>query len=88
MSPAKTAGRSRRVRLTLIFPPDQIQEPVVWKMSKRFEVVFNIRRARVTDKVGELVLELEGAANQIEGAMAWLRRLGIRVVPAAHDVVE
>ena len=42
-----TKMAKRRVKFT--FPPDQIKEPVIWEVGKRFEVVTNIRRADITD---------------------------------------
>jgi len=72
----------------LIFPQDLIREPMVYRMSKQFDVIFNIRRAKVTDKVGEMVLELEGDDAPLEQAMTWLKKSGIRVEPVTRDAVE
>jgi ABC-type methionine transport system ATPase subunit len=49
---------TKRVKLT--FPQELIKEPVVFTMAKKFDVMPNIRRAKVTESVGEVVLELEG----------------------------
>ncbi len=75
-------------RLDLIFPQNLIKEPVVYRMAKEFGVVFNIRRAKVTDKVGEMVLELEGEEPVLSRAMDWLKGQGIKVEPVTHDAVE
>jgi ABC-type methionine transport system ATPase subunit len=48
------------LRIRLKFPEELIQEPVVFTMATKFNVVPNIRRARVTETVGEMILELEG----------------------------
>jgi len=61
---------------------------MVYRMSKQFDVIFNIRRAKVTDKVGEMVLELEGDDAPLEQAMTWLKKSGIRVEPVTRDAVE
>lgn len=74
--------------LELIFPQHLIKEPVVYQMAKRYEVVFNIRRAKVTTKTGEMVLELEGDESALNGAMEWLKGKGIKVEPVTHDAVE
>ncbi|MBI3291448.1 MAG: NIL domain-containing protein [Elusimicrobia bacterium] len=74
--------------LELIFPQHLIKEPVVYQMSKRYEVVFNIRRAKVTTKTGEMVLELEGEESALNGAMEWLKTKGVKVEPITHDAVE
>ena len=46
-------------RLKLTFPQELIKEPVIFTMAKKFDVMPNIRRAKVTESVGEVVLELE-----------------------------
>ncbi|MGQ0644659.1 MAG: NIL domain-containing protein [Elusimicrobiota bacterium] len=76
-------------RLELIFPQNQIKEPVICRMAREFGgLVFNIRRARVTEKVGEMVLELDGPDADVEDALDWLRKQQIRVEPVTHDAVE
>ena len=74
--------------LDLIFPQELIKEPVIHQMSKKFDVVFNLRRARVTDKVGEIVLELEGEPELLKKAVSWLKQRGLKVEPITHDTVE
>ena len=74
--------------LDLIFPKNLIQEPVIYQMGKECPVVFNIRRAKVTEKVGEIVLELEGSPSDLEHALAWLKTRGIKVDPITHDTFE
>jgi hypothetical protein len=36
----------------LIFPPHLIKEPVTFRMAKEYDVVPNIRRAKVTETIG------------------------------------
>lgn len=44
----------------LVFPQKLIKKPVIYTMANEYNVVPNIRRARVTEKVGEVTLELSG----------------------------
>jgi L-aspartate semialdehyde sulfurtransferase ferredoxin len=74
--------------LLLIIPQKLIKEPVVYRLSKQFPVTFNIRRAKVTDKAGEMVLELEADEPVLNKAIEWLRAQNIRVEPVTGDVVE
>ncbi len=64
----------RRVMFT--FPPERIDEPIIYNIGVQFKVVTNIRRADVSENKGWVVLELEGAeededpedvANEDEG---------------------
>ena len=74
--------------LSLIFPTKLIKEPVIYKMSKQFDVVFNLRRAKVNDKVGEIVLELEGEEAALNKAVTWLTSQGLKIEPITHDALE
>lgn len=82
------AGGVGKKALDLIFPQELIKEPVICQMSKAFDVVFNIRRAKITDKVGEMVVELEGNPDVIESAISWLKARKIKVEPVTHDAIE
>jgi len=76
----------RRIKLT--FPQQLIKEPVIFSMAKRFDVMPNIRRARVTETVGEMVLELEGTEENLEKGIQALRDQGIDVELVEGDIVE
>jgi len=77
---------TRRVKLT--FPQDLIKEPVIFTMAKKFDVMPNIRRARVTEGIGEVVLELEGAENKLDESIAYLKERGVKVEPVEVDSAE
>ncbi len=76
----------RQVRLT--FPQDLIREPVIYTMAKECDVIPNIRRAKVTELVGEVVLELEGKEEDLERGIDFLVRKGVKVEPIVGDIVE
>lgn len=75
------------VRVKLTFPEDLIREPVLARLTRRFDVDPNIRRANVGDHEGWIVCELVGAADAIEAALTWLRDQGIEV-DLLGDVLE
>ena len=77
-----------RKQVTLIFPQHLIKEPVIYTMAKDCEVIPNIRRARVTESVGEMTLELEGSDENIKKGVAFLEKKGIKVEPVVGDVVS
>lgn len=76
----------KRVKLT--FPQNLIKEPVIFTMAKQFNVVPNIRRARVTETVGEMVLELDGPEEDLEKGIKWLREKGIDIELVEGDIIE
>jgi ABC-type methionine transport system ATPase subunit len=82
----KEGYMNRRVKLT--FPQNLIREPVIFTMAKQFDVLPNIRRARVTDTVGEMILELEGEEESLEKGIRSLREQGIEVELIEGDIIQ
>ena len=70
------------------FPPKLIKQPVTFRMAKRYDVMPNIRRARVTEEIGELVLELDGKQDNIEKGLKFVSKLGVKVEPIVGDIIE
>ncbi len=77
-----------KMLLHLIFPEEQIKKPVIYRMAIKHNVIPNIRRANVTEKTGEVVLELSGKKENLESAIKYLKRLKIKVEPITGDVIE
>lgn len=75
-----------RVRLT--FPEALIKEPLLGQVAKKFDVLPNVRRANVEERVGWIVCELDGDGPEIEKAVAYLRDAGVDVELEGGDVVE
>lgn len=76
----------KRVKLT--FPQDLIKEPVIFSMAKEFDIIPNIRRARVTETAGEMVLELDGSGENIDKGIESLRTQGVAVELVEGDILE
>lgn len=76
-----------RKQVTLIFPQHLIKEPVIYMMAKEYDIIPNIRRARVNESVGEVTLELEGSEDGLKKAVIFLEKKGIKVEPVVGDVV-
>ncbi len=74
-------------RVKLIFPQELIKEPVIFTMAKKFDVMPNIRRAKVTESVGEVVLELEGTDKNINDGIAYLIERGVKVERVEMDAL-
>lgn len=72
----------------LVFPQNLIKKPVVYTAAKKFDIIPNIRRANVTETVGEMTLELDGAKSSLEKAVKYLEKAGIKVEPIVGDIVE
>ena len=89
-SPAAKAPSNgiQQRRLWLMYPPKLIKTPIIWQLTKKFPLVTNVRQASVTDEIGIVCLELEGARAQIKAAIAWLEKQGINVEPVEINVIE
>lgn len=77
---------TKRVKLT--FPQDLIKEPIIFTMAKKFDVMPNIRRAKVTENIGEVVLELEGSEKKLDEGIAYLKERGVNVESVESDGAE
>jgi len=80
------ANQSQRYWLT--FAAERAKRPLIWELSKKFDLIFDIRSASVTDKVGLIALELTGKPKTIATAVKWLRRKKVEVDPIELDVIE
>ena len=71
-----------------MYPPKLIQQPLLWQLAKKFEVVTNVRQASITDEIGLVCLELDGARSEIKSAVKWLEKQGVKVEPVEINVIE
>ncbi|NQU95599.1 MAG: 4Fe-4S binding protein [Candidatus Omnitrophica bacterium] len=76
-------------RIVIKFPTKLVDQPIIYKLVKEFDLVFNILRARVTPKEeGELVIELKGEEDNYAGAMKYLKDLGITIQLLSQDIMR
>jgi ABC-type methionine transport system ATPase subunit len=75
-------------RFWLTFDGDALGKPLIYQVSKTFDVVFNIRNASVTPTIGIIALELEGEREVIKKAVAWLESNGVQVEPVEINTIE
>jgi ABC-type methionine transport system ATPase subunit len=71
----------------LKFPQHLIKEPVIFTMAKQYDVMPNIRQAKVTETTGEMVLELEGTEENLTKGLQSLRDRGITVEMLEGDSI-
>ena len=67
----------------------QVEKPIIWQMSRKFpDVSFDIRQASVNNEIGIMAVLLTGEADQVQGAIEFLRSSGVSVEPIEKSVVE
>jgi L-aspartate semialdehyde sulfurtransferase ferredoxin len=66
-------------RFHLTFPQHLIDEPLIYDLGRRFDLVTNIRRANVEESVAWVILELTGRDEDVARAVAWLADRGVEI---------
>ncbi|MEN3028227.1 MAG: NIL domain-containing protein [Aquificaceae bacterium] len=74
------------IRLQLIYPEEKVKEPVLCMVCKNFDVVVNIRTARVTKDTGILAVEIDGEEQEIERAIRFIEERGVMVQPIEGQI--
>ncbi|MDD5449481.1 MAG: NIL domain-containing protein [Candidatus Omnitrophica bacterium] len=76
-------------RIVLHFPRRLVNEPIVCRLVKDYNLDFNILKASVTPKEeGLVVLELNGREDDLKKAEEYLKKTGVRTQPLSKDVVR
>ncbi len=67
------------------YSADTVSEPILWKLIKDFDVMFNILRAEISPgQEGTLLAELSANdSDKFNKALEWLRSVGVSCVPVA-----
>jgi L-aspartate semialdehyde sulfurtransferase ferredoxin len=66
-------------RFHLTFPQHLIDEPLIYDLGRRFDVVTNVRRANVEESAAWVIVELTGRDEDIARAVAWLAERGVEI---------
>ncbi len=78
---------SSMARVKLTFPEHLIKQPVIARLVREFDIMPNIRQAKIEETVGWIVCEFGGDDERIDKAIVWLRDLGVEV-DRLGDVLE
>ena len=74
-------------RLVLTFPPHLIDRPITYQLVKKYDLMVNILRARITPREeGRLVMQVTGSRADLDVGLQFLAELGVEVQPLARDV--
>ena len=83
---APGAEFTRRVYLN--FNADCVTQPIIYNVVKKFDVVPNIRSASIMEDIGIMSVEFCGPQEQVEKALDWIKKQGVKVDPIEMNVVE
>ncbi len=74
------------IRLQLLYPEDKVKEPILCMVCKNFDVVVNIRTARVAKDTGILTVEVEGEAEEIDRVIKFIQDRGVTAEPIEGQI--
>ena len=75
-------------KIVLTFPKDLVDKPIVYKLIKDHNLVFNILKASITpEEEGLMVLELRGEPKNIDKGIDYLKKQGVKIEPLSKDIV-
>ena len=76
-------------RVVLHFPRNLVDQPIVSRLVKDYDLEFNILKASVTpEEEGLLILELTGEQRDYDRGLQYLAEVGVRVQTLAQNVVR
>ena len=76
-------------KIVLKFPPNSIDQPLVYKLSKDYDLEFNILKAYITPREeGLLVLELKGKDANYKKGIEFLENTGLEIQPLSQDIIR
>lgn len=76
-------------KIVLHFPARGVDQPIVYRLIKDFNLEFNILKASVTpDEEGLMVLELKGERADYDKGIKYLTGTGVRIQSLSQDVIR
>jgi ABC-type methionine transport system ATPase subunit len=61
------------------YPKHLLDQPLIYKLIREFDLLTNILDAHVTADEGRLMLLVRGEDKQVERGLAWIAEQGVRV---------
>jgi len=76
-------------KIVLHFPPLVTGQPVVYRLAKDFDLMFNIIKASVSPgEEGLLILELSGNQENYDRGIQYLTEVGVKIQSLSQDIVR
>jgi ferredoxin len=76
-------------RIVLHFPRRLVEQPIICRLARDFNLEFNILKASVTPKEeGLLVLELSGGQKDYDKGIQYLNETGVEIQSLSQNVIR
>jgi hypothetical protein len=66
-------------RVRFNYPPHLLNQPIIFDLSKKFDLEIKILEANVTPQQGRLLLSIRGEEEVVEQGLAWVSEQGVIV---------
>jgi ferredoxin len=77
----------QKKRVVFTYPQQLVDQPIITRLVKDFDLTINILRARITPKdEGRMVLEIIGKRSSLEAGINYVKEIGVEIQPLAQDV--
>jgi L-aspartate semialdehyde sulfurtransferase ferredoxin len=85
----KTNGKIIAKRVVLHFPKRMVDEPILYRLIKDYDLEFNILKASITPEAeGLMVVELKGDQKHYDEGVQYLLDSGVRIQSLSQDVTR
>lgn len=74
-------------RYNLTFNRQMADQPVIYNVGRRFNLVTIIERANISEEAGWVRLALDGEPEEIQRAIAYLNTVGVFITPTELAVL-
>lgn len=76
-------------KIVLRFPPKLVEQPIIYRLVKEFNLQFNILKASVTpNEEGLLVMEMTGERKDYDKGVRYLAESGVAVQSLSQDITR
>jgi L-aspartate semialdehyde sulfurtransferase ferredoxin len=85
----KTSKKITTKKVVLHFPKRMVDEPILFRLIKDYELEFNILKASVTPEAeGLMVVELKGEQSNFDQGIKYLLDYGVKIQALSQDVTR
>ncbi len=78
---------SKSGKIVLYFPGSLVNQPIVDKLIKEYNLSFNILKAQILpDQEGVMVMELSGDKKDFDRGMRYLKNSGVNIQPLSKEI--
>jgi len=75
--------------IALHFSPEVVRKPMMYNLAKKFDLTFNILKARISPREeGHMILELSGNRQDFKKGISYLQKHGISIQDVAQSITR